>query len=571
LRRLDTFATRRFRCPTEGDAIDLARGSQALFAVDLQNVTAFGPILVRAMSRSPLGPARSQPMTETTAASSTTIERSTLLLALIALAGALLAGGTRFLDPDAWHQMALIREALASGRIPRADPFAYTSSVEPMVHHEWGMGVVQYALARTLGWPGFALLRDVLAVGVLAACLLCARRRGAGYPVLWATLPVAVLMLWVGITTVRAQMFTLFFLATLLLLLELDRAGRRWWTLPWLLMYVLWANLHGGFVVGVAAVVLHTFEQGLSRRPLGHLLATLAAMAALVALNPYGADYYAYLWHGLSMARPNITEWRSVLQSSWVLIVAYATSLLLLGYAFWRGDLAKTAGALFVFAAAYEAARHQRHLSIYAVAWACFVPAALQHTPLGSMLSRGLAPGRRAVTVAAAVAALGGLGAYLKGRPWEPRLPADPGEAQVMLYPVGAVDYLRQNEFRGKLLTPFSAGAFVTWQLYPGVLVSMDGRYEVAYEQSLLDRHLAFYRAEQNWERLLDDPPADAVLTRSDAQVVERLDGLPGWRRVYRDDAYQIFARAPSHLPTEDRRGERLTPTGNALMEALQR
>jgi hypothetical protein len=510
-------------------------------------------------------------MTETTVDPTTTTERSTLVLALIALAGVLLAGGTRVIDSDAWHQMALIREALASGGFPRADPFAYTSSVEPLVHHEWGMGVVQYALASTLGLPGFALLRDVIALCVFAACLLCARRRGVEHAVLWATLPVAVLMLWVGITTVRAQMFTLFFLAGLLLLLELDRAGRRWWILPWLGMYVLWLNLHGGFVVGVAALVLHTLEQALRRRPVGHLLATLAGMAALVALNPYGLDYYPYLWRGLSMDRPNITEWNSILESAWVLKVAYATSLLLLGYALWRGDLAKSAGALFLFAAAYQAARHQRHLSIYGVAWACYVPAALQHTPLGNMLSRGLSPGRRAVAVAAAVAALGGLGAYVKSRPWEPKLTADPGENRLLVYPVGAVDYLRQNEFRGKLLTPFSAGAFVTWQLYPRVLVSLDGRYEVAYDPQLLDRHLAFFRGDENWERLLDEPPADAVLARSDAQVVEQLDGLQGWRRVYRDDAYEIFARAPSPLPTEDRRGERLTPSGDALTKALQR
>jgi hypothetical protein len=485
-------------------------------------------------------------------------ERVTLVLALVALAGTLLAGGTRLIDPDSWHQMALMREALATGTIPRTDPFAYTSSVEPMVHHEWGMGLVQYALVQSLGFPGLALLRDLLALGVGFACLLCARRRGAGHPVLWATLPVAVMMLWVGITTVRAQMFTLLFLAWLLWFLELDRSGRRWWIAPWLVMYVLWANLHGGFVVGVIALALYTLEQGLRRRPVGHLVGILAAMALLVALNPYGIDYYPYLWHGLRMDRPNITEWNPILEASWVIQAAYAVSLVLVAYALWRGGLAKTAGVLFLFAAVYAAAKHQRHVSIYAVAWACYVPAALSVTPLAAMLGRALAPGRRRVAVAASVAALAGIGAYLKGEPWQAQLPAQAEEGALILYPVGAVDYLRGRGFQGNVLTPFSAGAFVTWELYPAVRVSLDGRYEVAYEPELLDQHLEFYRAEGAWERLIEDPPADAILALANAPVVAALEQHEGWRRVYRDDAYEVFARAHSALPAEDRRGEQL-------------
>jgi hypothetical protein len=249
-----------------------------------------------------------------------------------------------------------------------------------------------------------------------------------------------------------------------------------------------------------------------------------------------------------------------------VILVAFATALLLMAYALWRGDLAKTTGLLFLLAAAYAAARHQRHVSIYAVAWACYAPAALRATPLASMLGRALAPGRRPALVAATVAALAGCGAYGKGRPWAPELPAEPRAGAPLVYPVDAVGYLRAHGFRGNLLTPFSAGAFVTWELYPAVRVSLDGRYEVAYQPDLLDRHLAFYRAEGDWERLIEEPPADAVLARSDAPVVTALERHDDWRRVYRDDAYEVFARENSALPAEDRRGERLTPETRTTM-----
>jgi len=477
----------------------------------------------------------------------------------LALALAFLAGGagTGFIDPDSWHQMALFREALVLGQLPRSDPFAYTSTVEPLVHHEWGTGALLYVAGTGFGALGFALLRDTLALSVAALCVACARRRGAEVGVLWATLPVAVLMAWIGVTTVRAQMFTLLFLALLLWFLELDRAGRRWWIAPWLVAYVLWVNLHAGFIVGAVAFALHGLEQLARGKPFGHLLAVGLAMAALVAVTPYGLDYYAYLWHGLRMDRPLITEWRSLLHAWWPLILAYGVSLLIAAYALYRGGLRRATGMLFVFAAAYAAARHQRHLSLYAVAWASTVPSLLQGTPLAAILGRALAPTRRGVAIGAVAAAVLAGGAFLQHRPWAPAMPANPGDHSMLLYPVGAVDYLRDQGFRGNLLTPFEAGAFVSWRLYPDVLVSLDGRYEVAYAPELLDRHLAFYRAAEGWQGLLEDTPTDAVLVRADAAVAEALPRLAGWRVVYRDDAYEVFTREAA-LPYVDRRGELL-------------
>ena len=52
----------------------------------------------------------------------------------------------RTIDMDLFHEMALIREALALGRIPMEDVFAQTSTVSPVVHHEWGTGAVLYFL-----------------------------------------------------------------------------------------------------------------------------------------------------------------------------------------------------------------------------------------------------------------------------------------------------------------------------------------------------------------------------------------------------------------------------------------
>jgi hypothetical protein len=283
-------------------------------------------------------------------------------------------------------------------------------------------------------------------------------------------------------------------------------------------------------------------------------------MAALTVVNPYGIDYFPYLQDALRMERPLITEWRSILEAEPELILVYAFSLLLLGYALVRGASKNVAGLLFLAAAAYAGARHQRHLTLYGVAWGCTVPALVQATPLGALLERALRPAKRSVTVGLAVAAVLGFSLFLSRHRFRAVLPANPGEHATLLYPVGAAEYLREQRFRGNLLTPFEVGAFVSWKLHPDVKVSLDGRFEVAYAPELLERHLRFYGAREGWADFLDALPTDAVLVRADAPVAAELERLEGWGRPYRDDAFEVFVRHDGpDLPSVDRRGVHMT------------
>src|SRR5690606_6167212 len=126
-----------------------------------------------------------------------------------------------------------------------------------------------------------------------------ARMRGA-HPYVFAIVSLLVFpVLWVGFATVRAQLFTLVFLAAQLWMQELDWRGRRGWVVLWLIMLVAWLNLHAGFVVGVGMIALHSVERfvcvGWSQRSLGaawrgtwHLVVLAPLAVAALGLNPYG-------------------------------------------------------------------------------------------------------------------------------------------------------------------------------------------------------------------------------------------------------------------------------------------
>ena len=54
-----------------------------------------------------------------------------------------------FCDPDMWHEMSLFRQTLIEGSVPTEDRFAYTPTVSPSIHHEWGAGAIFYAVLTT--------------------------------------------------------------------------------------------------------------------------------------------------------------------------------------------------------------------------------------------------------------------------------------------------------------------------------------------------------------------------------------------------------------------------------------
>ncbi len=489
-------------------------------------------------------------------------EKPTVFAALSALAGLFLCciALNTFVDPDMWHQMALFREALALGHLPLADQFAYTPTVYPSVQHEWGAGAILYFVSTTGGAAGLLGLKYLLCAGIAIVVVRCARLNGAFYAVLCPLMPIGIMLSLIGFSTIRAQMFTLLALACLLYFLEQDRRGLRGrrWIGPWLAIHVLWVNIHGGFVVGLVVMVLYTAEQVLRKRPTGHLIATTIAMVALIMVNPYGWRYYPYIWDALWLDRPLITEWRPLWHAWGPVLGFYVFSLVLVAYAVARRGVRQLPGLVIVLLTAYAALRHQRHVSLYAVVWVCCVPAFLQETPLARLLQQVWTKRRRACTwswgVMAAVLSV----ALVVHNPLRLRLPANQGDHSMLVYPVGAVSYLRQVSFRGNLMTPFTTGAFVSWKLFPGVKVSMDGRFEVAYPPGAMAENHAFYQAESGWRETLNKYPTDMVLIATNRPLAEAMSQAGGWQRVYVDDAFELHAPIGRAWPHVDNRGQRL-------------
>jgi hypothetical protein len=461
-------------------------------------------------------------------------------------------------DLDVWHGMSLFREALREGWIPDRDRFAYTPTISPIVHHEWGAGAIAYLVGSRWGVAGLQVLRLALVLAIVVVAVRVALQRGARMPVLQALAVIAIPMAWITFTLVRAQLYTILALAILLACLESDRRGGRRWILPWLVVWVVWVNLHAGFVVGGVFLAVHTGEQWWRSRPITHLLATLGMMVPLVAVNPYGFRYYPYLAHALTMDRRLVVEWHPLWSAAPPAVAVTLLSMLVAALTLYRTGVREAPGWPLLVLSAAAALRSQRHVSIYALVWFAYVPSLVSHTSLGDVLERVQ---RRWGVVLWSVILVVGIAYGWRARPWDAPVQGLRSARQQRAYPVGPVEYLEREGFEGNLLVPFEMGAYVSWKTDGRVKVSIDSRFEAAYPPALLAEHLDFFYAGKGGAEMLSRYPHDVILVERDMPVASLMRAQPGWTLAYEDDTFLLFARPGLKLPYADRRGERIVGT----------
>lgn len=460
--------------------------------------------------------------------------------------------GPSVVDVDIWHQMALMREAARVGHVPVEDVFAYTPTKVPQFHHEWGSGAIALFLANACGAAGIVALRYGLTVLLAALTVIAARLHGATILGVAALAPIAILLLDHGFATVRAQMYSFAAFAALLGFLALDRRGRRWWIAPWLLLYVAWINVHGGFVAGAGVLGLHGLEQLARGRPWRHLVAVGLAMLALFAVTPFGVANYGFLLQSLAMQRPEIAEWWALHRAvEPAYLFLFALSLVLTGYAWAARGVRACPGWPIVVATSVAALISARLVFFHAIAWLVLVPGWLR----GTTLARSLAPmplrRRRFLLAFCAAITLLFTAMLLPLRPWLLRVPGGPVPrwGDHVFYPVGAVDYLESRGFRGNLMVPFDWGAYVLWRLHPDVKVSLDSRYEATYSEQVFDEHFSFYSGGEAFPSLLEKYPTDVVLVPRFLPLAERMGEAEGWKQVYADPQFALHARPGAELP----------------------
>ncbi|MBJ7609953.1 MAG: hypothetical protein JF887_11080, partial [Candidatus Dormibacteraeota bacterium] len=218
-----------------------------------------------------------------------------------------------FRDSDVWWHLAMGHYIIAHG-IPTAEPFSFLHAANPWVGQQW---LYEVGLARLvdLGGAGLAslVMGAVASSALLVAVLSIPRERRPSGPWLAGALLLSALVAgqFVG---VRGQVISLLGAAVVLNVVTRWRGGSARALLALPPLFLIWANLHAGFIIGlgialVALLTVRTTDWRL-RRLLG---AAIVAAALATLVNPSGTGLWAYVVTTFTNSTLTgvVTEWQS--------------------------------------------------------------------------------------------------------------------------------------------------------------------------------------------------------------------------------------------------------------------
>ena len=472
----------------------------------------------------------------------------------------MLLNGTKLMnDGDTgWHLATGLR-ILDTGKIPTADPYSYTMPGTPWVAHEWLAEVLYGLVFRAMGWGGLAWLTAMtVGLAVLGVYRMSLSRGATVFPALLvAGLTTAMTMMhWLA----RPHVFTMAFAVAWLWLLDRARRGTGgWW--PLLPVMLVWANLHGGFLLGlvllgmstVTDVALAAFGDADARRRVGPGVATSLGAALAASVNPHGVWILWFPFHLVNRQwlMENVDEWQSPnfrvehLLELWLL---FAAAVLVQS----RRPLSlfEAAVALFNVHAALFAIRSQPLLGLLCAPMLAERTGEALYASTAAVASfSGLARVRERVAELSAeltedernspglwslLAAVGALGLAATG---VIDVRQDAGR-----FPVDAVAWAKQQDLPGKPFHTDVWGGYLIATAWPRYPVFVDGRCDM-YDEPFMKEYTEVLRNGPGAEGILDKYDADWVLFPHDAALVRTLEATPRWRKVYTDPVADILVR----------------------------
>jgi hypothetical protein len=469
-----------------------------------------------------------------------------LCVALVVFATLLATGPTLLGDPDTYWHIVAGRWIIAHHAVPHADIFSNSMAGAPWVPHEWLAEVVFAPFYDHFGWNGPVLITAFSFAGAMALLtrallrFLEPVRALAGMATAWG---VALPHLLARPHVMTLPIVVIWFAALVVARSE-NRAPS-----PWLAaLMVLWANLHGGFILGIVFAAMFAAEAVLDAKSPRQRLDTIRqwapflALTALAAfLTPNGVDGVLFPWRLMQMkyALSSIGEWRSpdfqLVQplEIWLMLALFAA--LSLG-----AKLPWTRVAMLLLLL-HMSLSHQRHAEVLGL-----VAPLLVAEPLAKQLRRARQ---------AAASGLDDILAALSGRASVAGL-----AAALFLFAAASVAYVahpitrlhdgftpdaalkaaEDAQVTGPVMNDYGFGGYL---IFEGIPPFIDGRADMYGDDFLKRFDEAMRGITGDLPGMLDQYKIGWTMFAAKSPAATLMDYQRGWRRLYADDTAVVHVR----------------------------
>ncbi|WP_426167473.1 hypothetical protein [Sandarakinorhabdus sp. DWP1-3-1] len=426
-----------------------------------------------------------------------------------------------FHDGDTGWHLATGRLILATGTVPVTDPFSFTRPGAPWVTHEWLAEVAMQLAFRTGGWAGLAVLSSAAAAGL---CLVLGREFSRWLPptrALIAMLLVAIVL--APFVLARPHLLAWPILAAwTLLLMRASEAGRAP-PLAAAVIMLVWANMHGSFLLGLVLIGPFALEAVLAAARRGAMLAgwasfgIAATIAAMVTPNGLEGLLFPLQVSGMSTLHL-IIEWRP---TSLVRDLTFTIPLALtVGVLLWNRVRLSPVRTVLLLVLVWMAFAHVRHQAVLGI-----VGSLLLIRPIAARLG-GAPPAATPAARPLSIAVLAGVVAVLAARLALPMPRTDS-----INNPAAAIAAVSPALRRAAVFNEYNFGGSL---IFAGIRPFIDGRADMYGDDFVRDfdraangDSAAFAAAARRWD-------IRWAILQPESPLVAGLQAA-GWRRIHAD------------------------------------
>jgi hypothetical protein len=466
---------------------------------------------------------------------------------------------------------------LRTHAVTRVDVFSYTMNGRPWLAWEWLYDLIIGAIHKWLGLNGVVFF-TALAIALTFA--LTFRILLAHGSLLQISLVLLLLAMGASMIHFLARPHVLSWLFTVIWFHLLDSAEfspqtRRWLFLLPVLM-LLWVNLHGGFLFGLALVGLYWLAAMIGcwrskladeKRSAVTWIKQLSAVATLSFLttfaNPHGYRLHAHIYRYLSnrFLMNHIDEFRSP-DFHGVAQECFAVLLVVTIIAFYVAHRKIRASQwLVVLFASYSGLYASRNLPVASILL-ILVAGPLLSAAVCDAASNAELPDRTRGFLSwcsSFSSRMGSLEQSLREHLW----PAAAllfghfvcmqsgriGSHQLMnahfdekRFPVQAAEVIAKSGIHAPIFTLDSWGGYLIYRFYPERKLFVDDRHDL-YGEQFLREYLTAIRLAPGWDRVLNEQHINWVLMPEGSSLANMLEVTRRWRVVYSDQLAILFER----------------------------
>lgn len=447
----------------------------------------------------------------------------------------LVIGGNRLLqDADTYWQIAVGQSIIDLRAMPYIDSYSFTKAGAPWVSSSWLAQVLFAATYAMAGWAGPVILSSLAIAATFALLVyILSQRFAATHATLVA---MAAMLLSLPHLLARPHILAMPVMVAWVYGLISASDERRAPSFRLLPLMILWVNLHGGFVLGLALIAPFALDalwnaEAAQRKSLFLRWFVFGACAALVScITPYGWGSLLAAARILDLggAMALIPEWQPANFGS--LGVFEICLLASLGAVLARGIVLSPTRILLVLGFLHMALSHNRNIEVFAL----LVPLVLAK-PLAAQLQPANIVSRQSrlslASVVVILIASAATWAFAANRSYTFNLDQTPAAAVAVLKNHNAGRVFHNAGFGGYLITE-------------GMPTFIDGRAELYGEAFVVKTlHALALKNVDEFLGLLDSYKIDATLLSPETPAVRLLDHLDGWQRVYADDIAVVHIR----------------------------